>query len=473
MISPVVIRVSTHRRRTGSRNAVVSLELPVIGDQISYPFDGNMHDKVFRDLAGSSPAAESLRGAGELLYRGLTTHPDIKQALTQALSATAAERFPILLELRGDESIEALPWETLYEAQGKVFLGLDARLSVSRRVASKESRPAEGLFPARLQMAAVLSCLGIRADEEWRQLRAAVENSGLAVEMVLFIGEPDLAEAVEAEQVPWVRSIMGIPQSAEELRNAFEQQRRSGFAPQVLHFFTHGSTEGGPHLEVATPTDWEREAPLSSLTLDPWQVRDLSDPDTRPWLIVLNSCLGAAAVTDDRGASTPLEAEALQRQATHSLARRLVQDGGFPAVVGMREPIETSDATLFSSHFYPRLFEALQALPFGTPTALDWSELLVRPRLQLAAEVGSVMATAAGLRKQWTLPVMYLREQELLVNRTRVAAPHAGDGQSGDLEVTETLGLLRMVISRIGAYAPKDYQKALLTEVSSLEDGRR
>ncbi|MGY1707499.1 CHAT domain-containing protein [Geodermatophilus sp. SYSU D00697] len=462
----------------------MSLEFPVIGDQAGYDFGCDTQDAVFRKLAEAVPEANSVRAAGELLFKGLATNPHVEKAFGQAVLARVEDRFPVLLELRGDETIEALPWETLYVPDGG-FLGLDARWSVGRRVDSRESRPVECLLPSTLQMAVVLSCLDIPAEDEWARLRAAVDDSGLSVEVLVFVGEPELAEALERERIPWLRGVKGIPASAEELRTVFAQERSAGFTPQILHFFTHGSTEGGPHLEVATPTDWEVGATQSSLTLDPVQVRDLTEPETRPWLVVLNSCLGAAPVTDDRGAATAGEARARQREATHSLARELVREGGFPAVVGMREPIETSDATLFSSHFYPQLFDALAALPRGTPTTLDWSKLLVQPRRGLAEHAGKVIVLAAGERKQWTLPVLYVRGQELLITRAGDdagadggrGAPEVGSlvPQAGppavDPVVAAKLELLREVLEGLSADAPERYRDDLMAHIRRLESG--
>lgn len=491
MITPVVVRVFHNRHRRGKRTLVVSLEAPVIGDQASSDFACNTEDVVFGQVAQTIPEANSIRAAGELLFRGLANNPHVETAFGQASLATGRDRYPVLLELRGDETIEALPWETLYMPNGG-FLGLDARWSVGRRVDSRENTPAEGLIPSTLQMAVVLSCLGISAEEEWEQLRTAVEKSRLDVEMLLFVGEPDLAESVAEEAIPWVRAVAGIPASAEDLRATFAEERFAGFAPQILHFFTHGSTDGGPHLEVATPSDWEggNEVRQSSLTLDPSQVRDLTEPDTRPWMIVLNSCLGAAPVTDDRGAASPEDARARQREATHSLARELVREGGFPAVVGMREPIDTADATVFSSHFYPQLFEALTALPPGVPTALDWSKLLVHPRRGLAEKHGQVINIAAEERKQWTLPVLYLRGQELLITRKPPAAvaggsgigdggneEGGGSGPSGaagaplDPVVTAKLDLLREMLEGLSADAPEEYRDDLKAHITRLESG--
>lgn len=421
MISPVVVRVSVNGRLGGNTNLSVSLEAPPIGDQSGYELACDINDKVFTDTTKNR-----VRLAGELLYEGLRSNPDVQTALQQALLAQTDDRYPLLLELRGPEAVEALPWETLY-LPGAGFFGLDPRWSVGRRVDAKEARPLEGILPGALHIAVILSCLGISARDEWRELHAAVTQSMLPVSMLLFVGEPDLADDLAENCPPWLR-LAGIPASAEALADRFRKEAREGFIPQVLHFFCHGSNEGSAHLEIATPSDWERDATQSSLTLNPTQVRDLTDAIRRPWLVILNSCLGAAPMTDDAGAATTEDSLTLQRAATHSLARKLVQDAGFAAVVGMREPIDTTDATVFSSRLYPRLLEAFSQLPTDRPVALDWSRLLVPPRLSLAEEVGEVLDTAAAGRKQWTLPVLYLRSQELLLSRLPTPPPTAAVG---------------------------------------------
>lgn len=522
MIRPVVVRVALNRRQRGNDRLSVSLELPIIGDQSVHDFGCDITHEVFRRITESVPSANTIREAGERLYAGLCTNPYVHQALNQARQATTVERYPLLLELRADDTVEALPWETLYVSDPG-FFGLDLRWSMGRKVDSSESRPCEGVLHGVLRIAVVLSCLGISAREEWLRLRAAVEEqSFFDVEMLLFVGEPDLVDELVGDCPGWAR-VVGIPASADALAEMLRQKAREGFVPQVLHFFCHGSNDGGAHLEIATPSDWERDATQSSLTLDPSQVRDLTDVTDRPWLVVLNSCLGAAPLTDDSGAASADESRARQRAATHSLARRLVREGGFPAVIGMREPIDTSDATVFSSTLYPALLSALSVLPTDEATQLDWSSLLVRPRRRLAEQGGGVFATAAGDRKQWTLPVLYLRSQVLLIKRDPPGRPPAVDGTDrrgpadesaapgvpvpspattpshgdagaetapagtvmpgttpsapapipGTAAATSTLDLLRDVLASLGSDAPHAFRADLEAQVARLERGDR
>jgi hypothetical protein len=78
----------------------------------------------------------------------------------------------------------------------------------------------------------------------------------------------------------------------------------------------------------------------------------------RPWLVVLNACESAA--TGDSGAQ--------------SVAVALVYDG-VPAVVGMREPVVSSDAACFTRSFYSTLVATLDPVLEGTEKTLtvDWS----------------------------------------------------------------------------------------------------
>ena len=98
----------------------------------------------------------------------------------------------------------------------------------------------------------------------------------------------------------------------------------------------------------------------------------------------------------------------------HSLASDLVYAGGFPAVVGMREPIASDDASQFSGRFYPVLIEAVGGNAGGRLN-LDWSGMLVGPRRRLIQLRGGVFSATAAKRHEWTPPVLYLRPEEFQV----------------------------------------------------------
>jgi hypothetical protein len=119
-------------------------------------------------------------------------------------------------------------------------------------------------------------------------------------------------------------------------------------------------------------------------------------------------------------------------------------------------------------------------LPPGAPTALDWSKFLVHPRRGLAEKRGQVINLSAEERKQWTLPVLYLRGQELLITRALPASGDVDGGRSGpppadappvDPVVTAKLELLREMLEGLSADAPEHYRNHLRAHITRLEAG--
>ena len=399
MIEPVVVVVTSLQGVDDM--ALVSLEQPSQSRPAKLGCTGTEEAFVALGTPGALPD-KTVRAAGMLLYQGLSANDEVKSALDTALQVEPDKRRPLILELRQvDARIEALPWETLY-AEGAGFLGLDSRWSIGRRVHSNQGQPASELATP-LRIAAVLSCLGNPAADEWEQLKAAVDaavaDDRLSIEVLLFASEPDLLQTIRTDPPDWLWDLEGIPKSATDLAATFQRHRARGFVPHVLHFFCHGSTQLGPHLEIAVPTDWD-DPVQSSLTLEPSDINQLSAPTARPWLVVLNCCLGAAGADGDTAASS------------QPLAMSLVKDGGYPAVIGMRQSVDVADATTFSSCFYPELFGVLAAQQPAEPVPPDWSRLLITARRKLAEDPPTLRAEAAERRPQWTLPVLYVRYRQ-------------------------------------------------------------
>lgn len=456
MIHPVVVRVTENKM---SATVSVTLEQPMIGDGRSVDLGWTGAEPAFAALAALGAPPSAVRDAGELLYTGLSSHDDVRSAIEHALQAGNMERRPLFLDLRVGSAIEALPWETVY-VPDKGFLGLNLRWSIGRRVLSAEGKPS-GALTEPLRIAAILSCLDVSARDEWEQLAAAVEEAAIPVEVLLFIGESTLRNDLVANTPPWVR-LDGIPASATELTDKLRRHSAEGFVPQVLHFFCHGSLKDSPHLVIATTEDWGRRNPRqSSLTLEPEQVLGLTEPTDRPWLVVLNCCLGAAP---------PGGVVATTGAATHSLARNLVRIGGYPAVVGMREPIDSSDATSFSSCIYRELFAALAQQPVEQAVAPDWSGLLVAARRRLAEHRGVAFAAAAARRKQWTFPVLYVRHtpDAPAFTVTRTAAAALGTAPPNELRIA----LLREMLAGLGPDSTATFAAVLDANLASLTGDR-
>jgi hypothetical protein len=386
-MSGVMVHVSTLQEDEGPGRLVVYLERPPLPGRGTRNLGGTATDFT---LTGPPQA---IKQAGETLYARLTQHPEFSTALVQAMAIASGGRCPLFIHLDADGDADRIPWEILC-APGGTFLGLEPRWSVARVVDSTVPLPGTVAFQPPLRIAALLSCLEISAADEWAALIEAVDGSPVPVEILALVGEPDLEQQIADEGRPGVR-VLGIPgpEDDEELRNQVVT-----FRPHILHFFCHGSIRDGAHLELATQADWISRATVSSLFLEPNQVAALGDPVERPWLAMLNCCQGAAA-----------EGE------IHSLASDLVYTGGFPAVIGMREPIASDDASQFSARFYPALFDSVGRIAEGVSGVLDWSGLVVAPRRGLVQRRGGVFSTAAAERHEWTLPVLYLRPEEFQV----------------------------------------------------------
>jgi hypothetical protein len=439
-VNCIVIRVGVQREESGLERLVVSLDQPPLGPGDFRHLPCAPTDPEFT-LAADRDEAETVRTAGNRLYAGLAGgHPDIGQALTQATGAQPGDRRPLYVQLRAGAEAEQIPWETICLPDG-TFLGLDDRWSVARTVISQVPQSGIRAFEPPLRVAALLSCFGIPAEQEWAELAAAVERSPVPVKLLVFAGEPQLQDTVADS--PLDVEVAGLPDPG-----YVDQLKRkiASFRPHVLHFFCHGSTDQGAHLELATTADWDRGRPDTSLFLEAAAIGDFSDPVDRSWLAVLNCCEGAAS-----------------HEQLYSLARDLIVEAGFPAVVGMREPILSDDATSFSRAFYPALFAAVADRAAAGAGPLDWSALLVDPRRNLVQRRGGVFGASAAKRREWTLPVLYLRTDDF------VLAPPSPERPTGhDLLLLE---ILRTMRSAAPPDAPADYRAELDAKIAEIERG--
>jgi hypothetical protein len=424
----VMIHVTSMQLDDGPNRLVAYLERP--------PLPGRATRTLGTAVADFALAAgpESVKRAGELLYARLAGHAEFQTALTPV--PVGADRCPVYVHLDADGEADRIPWEVLCAPTG-LYFGLEQRWSVARVVDSLVKLPGTIAFRPPLRIAVFLSCLGIPAEEEWAGLMAAVdEATQLPIEILAFVGEPDLEDKIAQEARPNV-TVTAVP-GPEDLDEM--QARVARFRPHVLHFFCHGSIRDKAHLELASQADWIEDSTVSALSLEPAQVAALGDVIERPWLAVLNCCEGAAA-----------EGE------IHSLASDLVYTGGLAAAVGMREPIASDDAHEFSKCLYPDLFDRVGRIVSGESGPLDWSELLVRPRRRLVQRQGGVFSARAADRREWTLPVLYLRPDEFVVAGARAPAP-------ADLVSLEVLRSLRATTT-----GPPTYVADLDRLISELE----
>jgi hypothetical protein len=446
-VNPVEIRIGIHRTARADERLWIGLERPPLGDGATSDFACLPDEPEFSLTSAGESEDEIVGAAGERLYAGLAeANDEIALALAQIIGVPDGDRRPLLVRIRAGAQAERIPWETLRLPDG-TFLALDARWSLARVVDPRVPPSGPPPFSPPLRVAALLSAFGVPAAGEWGELRQAVDDSPVDVELLVFAGEPALEDQIRAAALPNV-TVAGLPGNTE-----LEQLQRqiADFRPHVLHFFCHGSSEDGPHLELATPGDFLAGFPQDPLILESRQIAAFSSSRERVWLAVLNCCEGAAS-----------------RDKIHSLARDLIFESGFPAVVGMREPILSDDATSFSRSFYPALLAAVgEAVDQGSAT-LDWSVLLVGPRRALVERQGGPFTAAAARRREWTLPVLYLRPDDFTLvvpsPEQQVGVEDVPADAAGVL-----LEVLRAMRGGTGADAPPAYIADLDQRIARLE----
>ncbi|HLS46464.1 MAG TPA: CHAT domain-containing protein [Ornithinicoccus sp.] len=404
-MSRLVFSIVGQQTADGTVLGIVLKEPPRFGKNWA-PLGVSLAAPAFQALHGVPPEG-AVRAAGRALFDAVMANKDLAPHLTAALQVQPPERYPVFVELT-TPGAENFPWEALCSQEGD-FLGLDERWAGGRIVETISPLPGVWRFEPPLRVAAVLSCLGVPAADEWAALRDACAATGLPVRLLVLVSEEALHEEIAAAGLDWV-TVEFVPPTVQEIG-----ERLQMFDAHVLHMFCHGlSTETSPHLQVAVRSDW-LTATSSSLMVEAQDIRTFNPRvGGLPWLVVLNSCETAGASGEE---------------AVRSLALDLIYEGGVPAVVAMREPVRSDDAVLFTGAFYDQLLPEFEKLLHDATEndPVDWARLMVGARHQLAEQY-EPLSDQLGTKKEWTLPVVYTRPAvfRLQVGHTvdaQVAAP--------------------------------------------------
>lgn len=371
-------------------------------------FDCVGNEEVFTALS-SGGDGEVVAKAGQRLFQALAEESLVKTVLTPALQAPAPERWPLYIDVTGAEASQDLPWEALCTEAG-VFLSL-TQWPVARMLASTAPATADRRLSPPLRLAAVLSCLEVDPRDEWTALRAAVATSPIPVNVLLFLSDTALHDTLKEEQLPWL-TVRQVP-----LEYLVLQQEITDFEPHLLHFLAHGETAGRPHIQVATPPDVMAGIPAYIHRLEAESIRGLvRQPKEPPWAVVLNACTTAAAVVES---------------GARSLAASLVRDHGMEAVIGMREPVLSTDAATFAGAFYRELFADIAA-----GGELDWAATTVSARAELCRSPQDVVSLSAARHRQWILPVVIVRPAAFHMRVTPEAVSSEIDRLLADFKAT-------------------------------------
>ena len=307
---------------------------------------------ALRGGPGTADAADIADGAspqqaGDELFRAVFQGELLKAFQGCLAKARSGPGLRIRLRLNDVPQLAGLPWEYLYDAEGRGFLALSGRTPVVRYLELSEGLDTLLVEPPLRILAVISTPEGYRelaeADEEWRRLVAVLEplrRSGL----------------IEVERLE--RPTAG----------ALESRLRTGQPVHVLHFVGHG---GFSELRGEGVLVFEDEAGKGVPMGGPSLAYLLQDhPSLR--LAVLNACNGARSSHENPFAGT---------------AQVLVQRG-LPAVIAMQSEVMDETSCRFAEKFY-------QALAAGLP---------------IDACVGEVRrALAAERNPEWGTPVLYLR----------------------------------------------------------------
>jgi hypothetical protein len=361
----------------------------------------------YSDLQAGNIPPGAVGTAGLALFQELMAHNAVAAHFAQVFADTSKDPpRPIGMQVDSPRA-DSLPWEILCR-QANEFLALDRRWPVVRLLETTDDKLKQDYeYVPPVRIAAILSaCWGstperrISAKDEWKSLeKGIVANPGAAPSSLLvLVCEKALKDQIDQKNHPNVRThlITDQNQMSALIKN---------FHPHILHLFCHGHSGEKSYLRIANAYD-QISNQDGSIYLLPGDLRQDIDAEETSWLIVLNCCDGANAIRSGD---------------TRNLAASLVK-AGFPAVIGMREPVESDYARLLTEALYSELLPKLEALSYGQISPLEWAEMLVSGRKDLRNKSAPQSAgpNAAASTKEWAIPAVYMR---MLPFRMRKIAP--------------------------------------------------
>lgn len=339
-----------------------------------------------------TPAA--VRAAGELLRNKLAALPPLRKALVDAFAAGGNAPRPLYFRLGVEPTVEALPFEALWDDHIEKFACLEPTWPIARIPADSREPVGPYTMERAVRMVAVVAAEGVDPAGQVAALRTACASQpGLTVELTILTNSAAVITEVGAAGVPGL-SAEAVPATTEGLVDKLFSLR-----PHLVHVFCHGTADG-PRLLIGQLHD------LGVLDVSAAHFGDVAQfSHLAPWLVTLNCCESAAP-----------------GEQTVSLASGLVR-AGLPAVLGMRKPVDARVADAFCADLYEAVFARLaQIAPGGrTVATLDWASLLHQPRRRLCTALGAP-GQVAGRQKEWTMPVLYVAAPTLRLRGRPTAA---------------------------------------------------
>lgn len=383
-------------------------------------------------------APKMVSQAGQWLYGLLAANQSVERALQLALSVNG-EQYPIYIEIRSDRADE-LPWETLFNPNGS-FLALDQRWPIARIASSKDDTK-KYYFDPPLKIMVVLAATGVDATPEWDELWNVIGAASVKTQVQVMLCQDTLKQQIDNLQNPSITTSYFA--DAFDLQNAIQS-----FDPNIIHFFCHGATEPTPRLLLSTRSDWLTQK--SSVQISPSDLSTINPATRNTWLVTLNCCLGAAPVAQ-----------------AQSLARRLVMEG-FPAAIGMREMVASTDAHIFCRGLYKLVLDEMVKADEESQVEICWAKLLFEARARLAHyhANGQAMPGAAEELKEWTLPVLYTKRQPFII---RGSSKNENLTTEQKHKIQVKMNLLQQVRDEmVVSAAPPEVLQAIDTQITQLQ----
>jgi len=331
-------------------------------------------DDVVRDL-------DILKSYGDQLFRWLLTGAGVSgtKDLSIAFRATYAAASEdsgcdVVLDLRRVPNLSAIRWESLYDSVQELFLATDTRSNIVRRVPPRASK--EPLPPVEPPVRVLVVTASPVFDPETGG-RVTTLDSGKEIGHI----ERQAAEILGPGNRPGASYVVQRLPHAD--RNTLHEAMMK-WRPHVVHFIGHGDFDGREGF-ICLETEGDRDV-LDRVSGKQFRQILLNN---RPWLVVLNSCLG--------GVTPP-------GIAFGGVAQELVRDG-IPFVVAMQAPISDPAAIAFARKFYAAL---VQGVPVPAAVSHGRNSIAILAAPELAAE--------------FVIPALYISGEE---RNIRFAPPRA------------------------------------------------
>jgi CHAT domain len=370
-------------------------------DQI--PAQGLVNSQIVGDVGGALSA---------LVF----AHPNAAPAY-QITKAAQPPKRGIRVVIHTSDDAHRIPWELLRSDAG--FCTLADRVPIVRVAPDRVPRPDAVIIDRRLKLIVVLGASGIDCMPEWLALKRALTTWPHGLEVLVLTYDPTIKDAIDAapesqgvtsqvdgEQVIRRISAAFIPGSPERLMQIISNE-----APQICHFFCHGTSSNLGQLEIAhRGTVAAGDAPLFL------ERHHLGQLGNSAWLMVLNACETAQVAVNGGG---PAAAQANGRDS--SFATALIAEG-IPYVLGMRQKIASIVVPKFTFAFHDAVLDALNASIRGNGRCLvNLDDALIRGQDAICGHFGNPQQVCVQ-RQDWSLPVIYKRGKPFFVQALRSQA---------------------------------------------------